>query len=79
MYIADTSNSRIRMVSTSGVISTLAGNGHTGFSGDGEQATNTSLYNPHSVAVGVVGYLYIADSFNLRVRRVKLPQTALHQ
>jgi len=70
LYIADMSNNRIRKVSPSGIISTVAGNGIEGFSGDGGPATRASLYTPTSVAVDAAGNLYIADDSNQRVRRV---------
>lgn len=70
LYIADTSNSRIRRVDNSGTITTLAGNGTPGFSGDEGPATNASLYWPSSVAVDMEGNVYIADTWNNRVRKV---------
>ena len=57
MYIADTLNYRIRKVS-SGIISTIAGTGSTGFGGDGLAGTATSLYNPCSVVVDSSGLDY---------------------
>ena len=61
VYIADSGNNRIRKVSN-GVITTVAGNGTAGFSGDNGPATNAQLINPISVAVDPAGNLYIADS-----------------
>ncbi|MBE7445590.1 MAG: hypothetical protein HS132_10215 [Planctomycetia bacterium] len=52
IYIADTYDHRIRRVGTDGIITTVAGNGTVGFSGDGGQATTASLYYPSGVAVG---------------------------
>src|SRR2546425_11462660 len=52
------------------IISTVAGNGTSGFSGDGGPATNTSLLAPRGVAVDGAGNLYIADSGNHRIRKV---------
>jgi hypothetical protein len=70
LLIADTNNQRIRSVSPSGVISTVAGNGAQGFSGDDGPATAASLSFPHSVdAIGVDEFL-IADTRNARVRGV---------
>ena len=69
LYIADSGNSRIRKVSN-GVISTVAGNGTNGFSGDNGPAAGTQLTNPYGVAVDASGNLYIADSGNCRIRRV---------
>ena len=71
LYIADTSNSRIRKVSASnGVITTFAGNGTPGFAGDGASATSAELNGPWGVAVDSAGNLYIADLGNNRIRKV---------
>ncbi|MEI6184960.1 MAG: hypothetical protein WCP65_05475, partial [Bacteroidota bacterium] len=70
IYFADQTNQRIRKISTSGIITTVAGNGTTGFSGDGGAATVAQLYNPSDVAVDGSGNLYIADNFNHRIRMV---------
>lgn len=70
LYIADSNNNRIRMIATNGVISTVAGNGTAGYGGDGGPATNAELNDPSGVAVDAVGNLYIADSGNLRIRKV---------
>ncbi|GAB3690750.1 hypothetical protein GCM10027592_08230 [Spirosoma flavus] len=69
-YIVDSDNNRIRKVTTSGTITTVAGNGTPGFSGDGGPATAASLDNPNSVAVDSLGNLYIADFNNHRIRKV---------
>jgi uncharacterized protein (TIGR03437 family) len=69
-FIADTANSRVRKVSPGGIISTVAGNGTSGFSGDGGPATSASLYCPFGVAVDAAGNLFIADTYNYRVRKV---------
>jgi uncharacterized protein (TIGR03437 family) len=70
LYIADTINRRVRMVSTAGIITTVAGNGTPGFSGDGGPATSAELLDPTDVAVDAAGDLFIADEFNSRVREV---------
>ncbi|AZT84803.1 hypothetical protein EHN06_15270 [Marinobacter sp. NP-4(2019)] len=70
LYIADTRNHRIRRVSPDGTISTVAGNGKWGFSGDGGPATAARLVYPQGVAVDAAGNLYIADAGNHRIRRV---------
>ena len=70
LYIADTANHRIRMVSTNGIIITVAGNGTRGYAGDGGTATKASLYYPSGVALDVFGDLYVADSSNSRIRKV---------
>ena len=69
LYIADTYDSRIRKV-TGGIITTVAGNGSLGYSGDGAAATSAELFFPQGVAVDSAGNLYIADTFNNRVRMV---------
>jgi len=70
LYIADILNQRIRRVSTSGTISTFAGNGTAAYSGDGLSATSSSLNYPACVALDAVGNLFIADLANSRVRKV---------
>jgi uncharacterized protein (TIGR03437 family) len=69
LYIADNLDHRIRKVSN-GVITTVAGNGTQGFSGDNGPATNAQLDYPYGVAVDSAGNLYITDSYNSRVRKV---------
>jgi len=69
LYIADSENQRIRKVSN-GVITTVAGNGTNGFSGDGGPPTSAQLSYPSAVAVDALGNLYIADSYNQRIRKV---------
>jgi sugar lactone lactonase YvrE len=69
LYIADLENFRIRKVSN-GVITTVAGNGTAGFSGDNGPATNAQLNYPAGVAVDPAGNLYIADLENFRIRKV---------
>jgi sugar lactone lactonase YvrE len=70
LYIADSSNHRVRRVSTTGKITTLVGTGREGFSGDGGAATKATLSYPADVAVDAKSNLYIADSGNYRVRKV---------
>jgi NHL repeat-containing protein len=69
VYIATYQDSRVRRVSAGGTISTFAG-GQAGYSGDGGPATSAKLYAPKGVAVDGQGNVYIADSFNSRVRKV---------
>lgn len=69
IYIADTGNQRIRKISN-GQITTIAGNGTAGYSGDNGPATNASLNFPQGVAVDSAGNLYISDSDNNCIRRV---------
>lgn len=71
LYVADTRNHRIRQIDVaSGVITTVAGDGREGFSGDGALATVASLDSPEGIAVDASGNLYIADTHNQRIRRV---------
>jgi uncharacterized protein (TIGR03437 family) len=70
VYIADTDNHVVRKVAVDGTISTVAGNGTWGYSGDGGPATQAALFYPKSVAVDAAGNLYIADTFNSRIRVV---------
>ena len=70
MYIADYYNHVIRKVSTSGIITTMAGNGYGGFSGDGGAATAASLYFPTSIAFDAYNNMFIVDEANDRVRKV---------
>jgi sugar lactone lactonase YvrE len=72
LYIADQGNHKIRKVDTSGNITTIAGNGASGYGSDGVQATATTLYNPTGVAIDSSNNLYIADSSNHRIRKVVL-------
>ena len=75
LYIADASNYRIRKVAANGVISTVAGNGNPGYSGDGGPATSATMMHPAAVAVDVAGNLYIADSGNSSIRKVAVSDT----
>ena len=70
LYIADRANHRIRMVDTSGIISTVAGNGTKGYGGDGGSAFGAWINNPASVTMSRTGNLYIGDSDNNRVRKI---------
>jgi len=70
LFIADSSNHRVRKVDTNGNISTVAGNGAGGYGGDGGLATAASLFFPDGQAVDANGNLYIADTRNQRIRRV---------
>ncbi len=70
LYIADRVNHRIRKVAAGGVITTVAGSGTLGFSGDGGAATAARLTVPEGVAVDAAGNLYIADAGNHRIRKV---------
>ena len=70
IYIADTMNNVIRKISNTGIISTIAGNGSLGFSGDYTLATSAQLRRPHGVSVDDKGSVFIADTYNFRIRQV---------
>ncbi|HTA81385.1 MAG TPA: T9SS type A sorting domain-containing protein, partial [Bacteroidia bacterium] len=70
VYIADSYNNRIRMINSSGIISTIAGNGTKGYSGDDGLATAAQLYNPVGISLDTSGNIYISDSYNFRVRKL---------
>jgi uncharacterized protein (TIGR03437 family) len=70
IFVADQSGDRVRMISASGIISTVAGNGTEGYSGDGGVATDAELVQPFGVAVDSAGNLYIADRESGRIREV---------
>jgi sugar lactone lactonase YvrE len=70
LYIADYRNDRIRMVTTNGIITTVAGQSGSGYSGDGGPATTATLFLPSGVALDAFGNLYIADQNNNRIRQV---------
>ena len=70
LFIADKSNNRIRMIDTNGIITTIAGNGTNGYSGDGGAATNASLDWPYSVSLDAAGNVFIAADYNTVIRKV---------
>lgn len=72
IYIADTGNNRVRQVSPSGVITTLAGTGDSGFTGDGGPALEARFFGPWGLGLDGVGTLLVADSGNNRVRSIHL-------
>jgi trimeric autotransporter adhesin len=73
LYIADSGNNVVRMVSTAGIISTVAGNGTAGYSGDNGAAISATLDNPQGVTIDSRGNVYISDQSNNRVREVSTP------
>ncbi|HEU0124545.1 MAG TPA: hypothetical protein VFQ91_28700 [Bryobacteraceae bacterium] len=70
IYFADRRNHRVRRIDTRGIITTVAGNGRAGFSGDGGPAASASLSTPHALAFNAAGDLLIADFGNDRIRAV---------
>jgi sugar lactone lactonase YvrE len=74
LYIADTDNHRIRVVDlTTGIITTFAGNGQSTFAGDGGNLLAASFSRPFGIAFDRDGNLYVADTFNNRIRKVVRP------
>ena len=72
IYVADTSNHRIRKFTVGGNISTVAGTGIAGYSGDGGAATAAQITGPQAVAVDGAGNIYIADTGNHALRLVNI-------
>lgn len=72
ILIADYLNNRIRKIDAAGIISTVAGNGIAGYSGDGGLAISTSLNLPTGVTTDIAGNIYIADRGNHRIRKVSV-------
>ena len=70
LFVADGFNRRIRKVDTNGIIMTVAGNGSSGFSGDGGTATNAKISTPYGVTVDAAGNFFITDQSNRRIRKV---------
>ena len=71
LYLADTHNHRIRRIdATTGLITTIAGTGTPGFSGDTAAATTATLALPHGITIDSTGNLYFADTENHRIRRI---------
>jgi hypothetical protein len=70
IFIADLNTQRVRMVTPSGVITTVAGTGYYGYSGDGGPATSAQLYSPAGITFDTAGNLFIADAGNNCVRKV---------
>jgi trimeric autotransporter adhesin len=70
LFITDSTDQRMRKVDASGVISTIAGTGEAGFSGDGGKATDAQISSPENVAADAAGNVYFADGDNNRIRRI---------
>lgn len=70
LYICDQDNNVIRKVDTAGIITTIAGNGKRGYSGDGKSAIAASLAGPEDIAIDSVGNIYICDTGNNVIRKV---------
>lgn len=71
IYIADTGNHAIRLIDTQGIIHTIAGTGEPGYSGDGGPASQAQVNTPSDVAVAPDGSVYIADTMNNAIRRIR--------
>jgi hypothetical protein len=70
IYISESGGNRIRMIDTSGVITTIAGTGIGGYNGDGILAVNAQINDPGDICIDSYGNLFISDFFNNRVRKV---------
>lgn len=71
IYIADTENQAIRKIDGGGIITSIAGTGQRGYSGDGGPATAATMDRPHGICLGPRGEVYIGDTLNHRVRVVQ--------
>jgi hypothetical protein len=70
VYISDKGNNVIRKIDTSGHISTVAGNGTSGYSGDGGPATNATMQSPKGINFDSFGNMFLADAGNNVIRKV---------
>ena len=70
IFIADYGNQRVRRIDTNGVMATLGGDGISGYSGDGGPAYRAELYSPTGVTIGTGRVIYIADSYNNKIRKI---------
>jgi hypothetical protein len=70
LYCSDFGGMRIRKVNTSGIISTIAGNGNIGSAGDGGPATSATLFYPYGITMDALGNLYFCDAANSKVRKI---------
>lgn len=72
VYFVDRGNARVRRIDASGVITTIAGNGRDGYSGDGGPATDARLKQPEHLCGDPQGNVYVADTFYSRIRKIDL-------
>ena len=72
IYVADSANNRVRRIGSNGVVTTVAGTGMAGFNGESDAATAIQLSFPRDVAVDPNGNVFVADTNNVRIRRVTL-------
>lgn len=70
LYITDRLNDRVRKLDTRGTVTTVAGSGAIGFSGDGGPATLAAMNDPRGIAVGPEGHVYFCDTQNHRIRKI---------
>ena len=70
LYFSDEYNHVIRKIDTNSIITTIAGNGMSGFNGDSVAATSATLYYPRGIVIDNYGNIYISDQFNNRIRKV---------
>jgi sugar lactone lactonase YvrE len=80
LYFSDETNQRVRKVeSSTGIITTVAGNGTAGFSGDGNAAVNASLNHPSGICIDSSYNLFVSDFNNHRVRKITLGETIVKE
>ncbi len=70
IYIGDRDNHRIRKISTSGIVTTIAGTGSAGFSGENGPATDAKIYAPYGLCIDISGNIYFTDNGNSRIRKI---------
>ena len=70
VFIGDSYNNRVRLITPSGIIWTLAGTGVGGYNGDGIMANSAQLFIPTGLAVDAIGNVFIGDTYNYRIRVV---------
>ncbi|MFN0083776.1 MAG: SMP-30/gluconolactonase/LRE family protein [Blastocatellia bacterium] len=70
LYVTDTKNHRVRKITSAGIITTIAGNGEAGYSGDGRPAVRASLNQPEGIAVDARGNVFVGDFNNHAIRKI---------